>query len=78
MWMAVGRKRRVPPIVERAQLVRLAFEALGFPSGATVAPLLAQRYYWHGLARDGMVLCARCLAVQFDFKPGPFLFPLYK
>ena len=67
------------PITERAQLVKLASEALGFPSGATLAPLLVQRYYW--FARDCMVLCARWLAVQSewkDFKPGPFLFPLYK
>ena len=43
--------------------------------------LLAQQYYWHGLARDCVVLCAHWITVQLeqkDFKPGPFLFPLYK
>ena len=77
----MGRKRRVPPIAERARLVKMASEALGFPSGATLAPLLAQHYYWHALARDCVVLCARWLAVQLEqkeFKVSPFLFPLYK
>ena len=62
-------------------MVKLASEALGFPSGATLAPLLAQHYYLHGLIRDCVVLHARWLAVrleQKDFKPGPFLFLLYK
>ena len=63
LWTAKGRWRRVPPIVKRARLTRAAAESLGFPSGATLAPLLAQRYYWHGLARDCVVLCARWLPV---------------
>ena len=71
----------MPPIAGRAWLVKLASEALGFPSGATQAPLLAQLYYWNGLASNCVVLCARWIAVQLewkDFKPGHFLFPLYK
>ena len=70
----MGCKRRVLPIAEWAQLVKLALEALGFPSGATLAPLLAQYYFWHGLARDCVVLGARWYAMQLeqkDFKPGP-------
>ena len=77
----MGCKRRVLPIAEWAQLVKLALEALGFPSGATLAILLAQHYFWNGLSRDFVVLCARWHAVQLeweDFKPGPFLFPLYR
>ena len=61
--------------------MKLALEVLSFLSGATLAPLLAQRYFWHGLARGCVVLCTRWHAVQLeweDFKPGPFLFPLYR
>ena len=46
-----------------------------------MAPLLAQRYFWHGLARDCVVLCAWLLPVQLerrDFCPGPALLPLLK
>lgn len=81
LWTASGYRRRVPPIAERGVLVHEAAQQLGFPSGAALSPLLAQRYYWNGLTRDCVTLCSRWLPVQLerrDFKPGPTLLPTYK
>ena len=71
----------MPPLVERVTIVREAAQRLGYPHGSTLAQLLCQRYYWHGLVADCVRLCSAWLPVQLerrDFRPGRVLLPTYK
>ena len=50
--------RRVPPICERKGLVEEAALQLGLPGGDRLYQLLRTRYYWSGMRRDCVTVCA--------------------
>ena len=63
LWTVQGGERRIPPLAERLPIVKEAAQRLGYPHGATLAQLLGQWYYWHGLVSDCIRLCSAWLPV---------------
>lgn len=53
----VHRRREVPPLWERLDLIRRTYYSLGCPGGERLYQLLRERYYWHGMKRDCLHMC---------------------
>ena len=56
-------ERRVPAMWEREALIQRAATTMGLPHGSRLYPLLRARYYWAGMSRDCLAVCARSLGV---------------
>lgn len=74
-------ERQVPPLHLREPLIVDAYRSLGCPGGQRLYELLRQRYYWSGMTRDCIRVCADQVPSQMEaykFRPPPHFFPTRK